>query len=416
MTVITLPCRTRFLHIPLLQSALVRVKLAIRGGAFEETPEELGFLHVIEHMLASFTSKKFPSNEENRQTLARLGVNSNASTNTHYVDFYMEALTHHQTILLEYLMEMIIRPSFEWSMFEREKNVVAQEYTIAMADGWASLGETIDSTFFAGTVLASSPSETRAHLTTCTHKSLLATHKKFFRRENMTIIVSGGDGESALKQVKTMLTGCHGHPSTIRPPISHTPLQDRGIVYVPNDAGDAYMLRMVFEVPLTYFNKEGYALTVVDSLLTVGLTSHLYRILRDQLGAAYGVAGRLDLDERFPTLSMYTIGVETTEERAREVAEVLLATLDTVIFSKGEINQFREQMRTTYALEDMMKTPEYLESNYFEEVVWMKRLETDTQKRQRLLSVTLEQAQGSVRWLMSQNKTLFYSGRAHVIV
>lgn len=116
--------------------ALGRFSIYFHGAAFTEEPGFRGVSHLCEHLVADAFS-------DLGDTLSRLGLSHNASTDNHKVNVYASGLT---TSVHRYVEDVLLRPGPRNILtyvpsretFERERAVVVQEYENYMAnETWA---------------------------------------------------------------------------------------------------------------------------------------------------------------------------------------------------------------------------------------------------------------------------------------
>jgi len=99
----------------------------VRAGSRDETPEEAGLSHFLEHMTFKGTESR-TADDVNRQ-FDEIGAHSNACTSEESTIFYAHLLPEHQTLTVEILGD-ILRPSLRAEDFETEKQVILEEISM----------------------------------------------------------------------------------------------------------------------------------------------------------------------------------------------------------------------------------------------------------------------------------------------
>jgi predicted Zn-dependent peptidase len=410
-----LPCGLTLVHVEHPASSIARVSIRFRAGFFEEDTNEIGFLHVMEHMLAAWTSGRHPDTEENREAMAALGVSSNASTASHMTSFYVEGLTEVLPQMLDYFLPAFSDPKFDWRVFVREKNVVLQEYQSIMNGEWHVFDNIFSQIIHNSTSLAHTTDDMYNNLANCSPQNLTATHRKFLRADRAVLCCVGGDCEVFMK---TAASEFRAHPERTAsiPRFSGGPKSLHGIhkVFVQHDLGDAYQVRVVYKTPIDVFDDRAVALQVLDSLLTEGLTSRLYKKLRDELGAVYGVHGSLDMDPRNAKMSQYIISADTTEKHVSIVIDTIHETLRDLAasgFDADELALFKAIRRHSFASEDLSQLPETYEDLYVPFFIWNRTFQTRKRHRELVFAVSLEDVQAALRWMLEQSTVVFFCGK-----
>jgi predicted Zn-dependent peptidase len=96
----------------------------VNAGARDETPENAGVSHFLEHMTFKGTPRR-SADEVNRE-LDELGAHSNAYTSEEQTVYYATVLPEYQQPTLDLLAD-ILRPSLRQEDFDTEKQVILEE-------------------------------------------------------------------------------------------------------------------------------------------------------------------------------------------------------------------------------------------------------------------------------------------------
>ena len=97
----------------------------VGGGSREETPEESGAAHFIEHMLFKGTQRR-TAQDIARETDA-IGGQMNAFTTKECTCFYGRVLDDHLPQALDILFDMVYCSSFAQEAVETERGVILEE-------------------------------------------------------------------------------------------------------------------------------------------------------------------------------------------------------------------------------------------------------------------------------------------------
>jgi predicted Zn-dependent peptidase len=94
-------------------------------GAINETDDELGYAHFIEHLMFSNTTNK--TETEINEIIDSIGGYYNAITTFDNTVFYIKGNNIHSIKLLDIIMDIYFNCKFEDSMIDREKKIVLEE-------------------------------------------------------------------------------------------------------------------------------------------------------------------------------------------------------------------------------------------------------------------------------------------------
>lgn len=110
---------------------IVTLMIAVRNGAFVETPDIDGLAHLYEHMFFK-ANEKIPSQREFIDRLDELGVelgaHANATTSTEVVRYFLSVQSELLGEALEFMADAIQSPLFLQDELEKERKVVLSEF------------------------------------------------------------------------------------------------------------------------------------------------------------------------------------------------------------------------------------------------------------------------------------------------
>ena len=108
----------------------VAIGIWIGAGSRDETPDQAGMSHLIEHLL--FKGSARYSTVEIAQIFDGLGGELNAATSREYTVVYARVLDAHLETALDVMADMVLQPRFDADEMSSERDVVLEE--IAMYD------------------------------------------------------------------------------------------------------------------------------------------------------------------------------------------------------------------------------------------------------------------------------------------
>lgn len=121
----TLPSGVRVVteHIPSVRS--VAVGVWVQAGSRDETAEEAGLTHFIEHMVFKGTQRRRMHHIASR--MESVGGYLNAFTGKEVTCYYARALDEHLPRALDTVLDLILEPTLPAREIEKEKEVVVEE-------------------------------------------------------------------------------------------------------------------------------------------------------------------------------------------------------------------------------------------------------------------------------------------------
>lgn len=106
-------------------SKILSMQSYIFNGFIHETNENLGINHLLEHVLSEAYKKC--KNFNCFEYLTRLGIQSNASTSNNILNYYTFGLSKDIDIMLDYIVKTTVKPEFNITLINREKQAVHNE-------------------------------------------------------------------------------------------------------------------------------------------------------------------------------------------------------------------------------------------------------------------------------------------------
>ncbi|MFW5769832.1 MAG: M16 family metallopeptidase [Spirochaetota bacterium] len=110
---------------PLPGVVSVSVGLWVHAGSRHENENQMGYAHLIEHMLFKGTEKY--SARDIARLVDRVGGHHNAATSREYTTYYINVMSNYLDLALSILSETYSRSVFDKVELEKEKNVVLEE-------------------------------------------------------------------------------------------------------------------------------------------------------------------------------------------------------------------------------------------------------------------------------------------------
>ena len=122
---------------------LLYVSLSLNVGSDLETYDDnnVEIAHFLEHIFATFTSKKYPSALKNNALFASLGVYVNASVIDKRSNYILKIPKEHFSRVLDIVYHSIKSFTVDPKIFSQEKNAIKEELNDILNDTWINLEE-----------------------------------------------------------------------------------------------------------------------------------------------------------------------------------------------------------------------------------------------------------------------------------
>ena len=172
---------------------LVTLEIAVKSGAYVETPDLAGLSHLYEHMF--FKGNRVLSNQERYlERLRELGASWNGTTGTERVNYFITVPSENLRDGAVFLRDALLYPLFLQRELERERIVVLGEFDRAEATpGW-HLHHQTDRKLWYRYLSRKVPIGDRAMIERATRQQMLTLQERYYVPNN-TAVLFGGDVE-----------------------------------------------------------------------------------------------------------------------------------------------------------------------------------------------------------------------------
>jgi zinc protease len=260
-------------------SDVVALQLWMRVGGRDESPDELGLSHYLEHMLFKGTPTRPPGAIDD--LIEGLGGTSNAFTSYDY--------THYDVVLpagqvragLELLADIGVNASFPANELEREKKVVFEEMSLVEDDPEKYLGRRLNELAYAPHPYGRPILGTRELIQPLTRERLERYYKKRYVAPSMVLVVVGAVSPREVQALAEVTFGRLPAIRTARPDAPLPPAIDRSKRQdVPRAEKQAYLGLAWRGAPNG--DEDIYAVDLLTTILGDSPSSRLNQTLRER--------------------------------------------------------------------------------------------------------------------------------------
>ncbi len=275
----------RVVEIPMEGVDSVMAMVMVRTGSRNETDEQLGISHVLEHMLFKGT-EKYPTPKEVASAVDEMGAEFNAFTSKEYTAYYIRSASQYLNKSLEVLGEMIVRPRLEVEALEREKGVIIEEINMYEDQPRERAEEEFENLMFEGSNLGRLIIGSRETVRGVTAESLRKYKESWYRGENVMAVVAG---KLKIKNEKLKIEEYFGglENGKVREFVDEVRYGEHREKVIEKGTEQTHF---VVGVPGLAFNdKRRYAEAVLKVILGGNMSSWLFVEVREKRGLAYYV-------------------------------------------------------------------------------------------------------------------------------
>ncbi len=347
--------------VPTAQSVSANVFVGV--GSRGEERHQNGLSHYLEHMVFKGT-KRWPSTLAISEAIEGAGGILNAYTSKEFTCYWNQVPFDRLDLALEVLADMVTSPLLAPQEIDRERTVVQQEIRRAydQPSAWAS--ELLSRACYGdqpiGWPIAGSE-ETVAGL----QREDFSEHmRRWYTPQNMVLSVAGNTThQQVLSVARRLFEGLETRSTPAFEP-ARDGIASENVLVEKREISQCNLglaLRPTGARPggaLSRTDPDRYALMVLNSVLGRGMSSRLFKEVRERRGLAYAVGSSLSRYNDTGTLSI-TAGVspEKLQEATRVILEELFKLTEELVPEEElarardyTVGTFRLSLETTMAL------------------------------------------------------------------
>ena len=317
---------------------VVSVAFAVRNGGINESIEEKGISHFIEHMLYKGTPNR--NAKKIAEDIERVGGDLNGFTADVITAYWCKMPSKYLNLALNVLSDMIKNPLFDKKEFEKERKVIFEEIKMCKDNPFKHVFNGIEKTLYDKPfnigILG-----TYETLNSISRDEMVKKFKKIYTPNNLILAVVGdADFDEIINFAKKNFGDEKG-----KVPVFKIKKKNKSKIEKRKGLDQANLV-FAHHVPLSA-DKRHYAAYVLSCLMAGGMSSRLFTEIREKRNLAYAVKGDSNINNDF---SYNLIYIGTTKENVEIVKRLILKEFEKV--AKGlmdkELNQIKKQLIGNY--------------------------------------------------------------------
>lgn len=343
------------------------INIGVKVGALNETLNEKGISHYIEHMLFKGTENR--TFQKLNDDLEALGGEYNAYTDFSQTVYSISCLEDELKSAIEILSDMLICSKFPEEEIEKERGVILAEIRSSKDSVEDFSFKKINEVAFKNSSLRYDVAGLDENVKRFTKKELYNYYKKYYIPNNSLItMVSSLSHEEALKEISKYFSKWEANEKiklvvrdeknrNIKKITTKENIELCTIIYLFT----FYDLDKDYELPLRILNHR----------LGESANSLLFREIRENRGLAYDIYSHLDITQNVRTLYVYTAVDEEDIDDASSAIEEIFNDIKfrNIIIGDNDLNVMKKVHKTAVVstLEDSVELCSYILSQSLED-------------------------------------------------
>lgn len=308
----------RLITVPMKDNPTVTVMVLVEAGSRYENKKNNGISHFLEHMCFKGTPKR-PNAGDISQELDAIGAESNAFTGEEVTGYWAKARAHQLDHILEIVSDLYLNPLLPEQEILKERGVIIEELNMYEDLPQQTVHDLLDTLMYKGQSAGRSIIGPKENLLRFRRKDFVTYRTAHYVPAKTALVVSGNiSAGDVTKKVRKYFEKIPKGARVTRTKTKDT--QRRPEILSKHRATDQTHFVLGFR-SYDLFDKRGAAAEVLAAVLGKGMSSRLFRKLRDEMGVCYYIRANNSAMTDTGVFKIYS-GV-TTKRLEEVVGEVL---------------------------------------------------------------------------------------------
>lgn len=267
---------------------VVDAQVWTRTGYRYEKPHELGYAHLLEHMLFGGTKRR-PTHRDLSIEVERRGGYFNASTSSESVVYEMQMMSRDTEQMCDILSDMILESTLPPARLETERKVVLQELKQKQESHGDYLGRMGQKRFFPNHPVSQNILDTEQTTLDATSESLRVYLEHHYRPDQSALVLSGDiDHDRALALAETYFARWENPKHAFDPCLMPMSRAQEQYYFEKRDIEQTFLVLAYYTAPFENLRNNA-TWRILKGYLSVGSMSALVEEVREKLGLVYSI-------------------------------------------------------------------------------------------------------------------------------
>jgi predicted Zn-dependent peptidase len=306
--------------VPTAQSVAVCIFIGV-GSRMEDRPIN-GISHYLEHMLFKGSASR-PSTLDISQAIEGAGGVLNAYTNRELTCYWTQVPYDYAALAVDVLGDMATRPLLQPEEIDKERFVIFQEIRRSHDQPAAWAGELLSRALFGDQPIGWPIAGTEESVGAVTRQDLVDHVALWHVPDSVVVAVAGNIEHEQVMSLVEQKLGSMGHsrPPSFQPAVHELP-EER--IQVESRQTDQNNLAIGLRA-LARNDPGRFTLAILNSILGRGMSSRLFKEVREKRGLAYSVGSSTSRHYDTGALAVSAgVGADKIEEACKVIVDELL--------------------------------------------------------------------------------------------
>jgi predicted Zn-dependent peptidase len=388
----------RVVTTPVTTAQSVSVNLFVGAGSRGEEQRTKGLAHFLEHMMFKGTQKR-PNAIAIAEAIEGAGGVLNAYTAKEMTCYWNHVPFDEAETAVDVLADMLYNSLLDQEEINRERSVVQQEIRRTQDQPGAWVGELLGRAVYGDHQMGWSTAGTEETVEGLQQQDFKDWMGAWYGSANIVISIAGNiSHKDVLSLVEGRFAGRAGSPPSVTPVNGSIPAQ-RAI----GESRPITQANLALALPaLSRKDPDRYVLMVLNAVLGRGMSSRLFKEVRERRGLAYSVGSGVS---RHADTGLLNVSAGISPENVGEAVKVILAELDKLTqepVGEGELRKARDYTVGSFRLS--LESPMALAQRAGESLLTMGEIEPIESVVEKLRAVTAEDVMRVARRVLVRKK------------
>lgn len=305
------------------------VFVSVKAGSVNETEENNGISHFIEHLNFKGTLKR--SAKQISTELEEIGANANAFTSKYSTCFFATVLPDKIENCFDILSDIIFNSKYDEAEIDKERQVIFEEIDMYQDDPESVSYEEFCKNFYEGNPMQKTILGTKESLSGIKRQDILDYIKERYIAKNIVVSVVGS---FTMEQVKSLTQKYFAAKFKAKAEVDEI---GKGMVVVP-DKKFSFIKKDVAQTHITFgfpcdniYSEKRMAHTLCGFIFGGGMGSRLFQKVREEQGLVYGISC---MPEMFALGGNFVITLGTNKKNEKKAMSIIKEQID-LLLSEG---------------------------------------------------------------------------------
>lgn len=281
-----LPNGLRIITVPMLKTNTATVLVLVATGSKYETKKINGISHFLEHMTFKGTKKR-PTSLAIAEPLDRIGSQFNAFTGHEYTGYFAKADSKHLDMILDIVSDITLNPIFNQEEINKERGVIIEEINMYEDSPIRKIDDIWTDLLYGDQPAGWDTAGKKEIIAKLQRNDFIKYHNDHYVAPRTILVVAGKiNSENILKKANSLFRTISGASGKDKLPTKESQNKPRvKTFYKKTDQTHIALGVRAYNI----FDERRFALEVIATILGGGMSSRLFDLLRNKMGAAYYV-------------------------------------------------------------------------------------------------------------------------------